>query len=104
MAFTRLVDGWSRTRRQRTPLPWGPRVASMEADLGADMSPGRMRHWAHLPIHDETDPEQDREHETEQEHQVDEHQVDEHQVDEHQVDEHQVDEQELELEDDEVEP
>ncbi len=82
MAFTRLVDGWNRTRRQRTPLPWGRRVGSMEADLGADMTPGRNARWEHLPMHDGP----------------------EHEDVEHQPDEHQPDEPELELEDDEVEP
>ena len=45
MSFERLVDAWDNSREERTGMRHGERVASIEDELGASMTSGRVLRW-----------------------------------------------------------
>lgn len=57
--FRRLVDQWHGERRERTPMQHGTRVASIEAAIGGDMTPGRDARWTYLGPLDQEAPDQE---------------------------------------------
>lgn len=57
MTFVPLVDAWEASRRERTGLRPGERCASIESEIGAPMTPGRVLGWV-LGL-DRDDPDRD---------------------------------------------
>jgi len=55
-----LLDAWHEDRVERTAMPYGIRVGSIEADLGAPMTSARRAHWSRIPIHPDQHDRHDR--------------------------------------------